>query len=488
MTLRDYLVLARKWWWLVAACAAIGAAAAYGVRSLQPPSYQAHATLLVNQVQTPGTVAYNDVLASERLAETYRRMVISRPVLEDAQESLQIPGGPEALAGRLTVDAVPDTQLIRLSARAGTPEEAARIANGVVDTVLERNSAGEFGTAGSLAVVEGAVPPSSPSGNRAVLMAVLGMVLGAVVGGGTAVLVESLDDRVRDPDRVRRLGLPLLGTVYHTRRIGKSVLISRDEPDAPAAEAYRVVRTAVQFALLDREWRTLLVTSAQEGEGKTTTAANLAVVAAQAGRRVVAVDADLRRPALHEAFGLGNRAGLTDLLLQRDARLETYLQATDVAGCAVLTSGPLLPTPDALLASARLRDVLAEAAAAADLVVIDGPPVLPVADAGYLAHLADGTILVLDARTTRHGPAARAVATLRHAGATVVGAVLNRVRDREAYGYYGYQSAPAPAAARPSPNGARPDAAEAPPRASGGRPRRKATGRGTRERAARERP
>lgn len=437
MELRYALQLTRRWWWLVALCAVAGGLAAYAMVRQQVPEYWATATLMVSQVQTQGTVTYNDVLASERLTETYRRLIESLPVLEEAQGTLQLPGGTGELARLLEAGSVPQTQLIQVSARTQDPEQAANIANTVADVVIARNRSGLLGTRGSLSIAERAVTPAAPSGGAGTAGILLGLFGGAFVAVGLALLLEYADDRVRDAERVRTLGLSLLGTVRR-RKGSDRTLVSRDAPDSADAEAYRVIRTAVQFAFLDRPLRSLFVTSAQPGEGKTTTAANLAIVAAQSGKRVVVVDADLRRPQIHRVFDLSNSRGLTDLVLQSNGHFGEFLQNTGVRNCWALTSGPLPPNPDSVMASTRLQQVLEQISTSVDLLIIDGPPVLPVADAGYLAHAADGTILVIDAGRTRRPTVARALASLQHAGATVIGSVLNRARIGQGDTYYGY--------------------------------------------------
>jgi len=181
------------------------------------------------------------------------------------------------------------------------------------------------------------------------------------------------------------------------------------------------------------------VVSAEPGEGKTTTAANLAAALAQAGNRVILVDADLRRPRLHTLFGVSNNLGLTTALLPDGDPLAAHLQTTTVPGLRLLTSGPQPPNPAELVGSERMTALLAEMNTLADWVVLDTPPVLAVADAALLAHASDATLLVVDAQSTRRRSAQRAVALLTAAGAHVVGAVLNRLPlPTGTYGqYYG---------------------------------------------------
>jgi non-specific protein-tyrosine kinase len=204
-------------------------------------------------------------------------------------------------------------------------------------------------------------------------------------------------------------------------------LITVSEPRSPVSEAYRTLRTNLDFADLDQSLKTLVVTSAGVGEGKSTTLANLAVVSAQAGRKVVLVDADLRRPALHQLFGLSNESGLTTAMVDDSALAEPPLQAAGVEGLSVLTSGPLPPNPADLMGSRRMEEVIAALAGEADQVFFDTPPVVAVTDAAVLATKVDGVLLVVSAGKTRRESARTAVQRLEQINARLVGTVLTNV-------------------------------------------------------------
>ncbi len=214
-------------------------------------------------------------------------------------------------------------------------------------------------------------------------------------------------------------------------------LATLTDPRSPAAEAFRTLRSNLQFSTLENPVRTLLVTSAGADEGKSTTLCNLAVAVAQAGTRTVIVDCDLRRPSIHEIFDLANDKGLTSALLDgADGSLP--LQETAVPGLRVLTAGPLPPNPADLLGTQRMQKVIDSLAASAELVLFDSPPVSIVTDAAILASKMDGVILVVSAGKTRRETAGRAKAILEKANARVLGVVLNNARvDARLYKYYG---------------------------------------------------
>lgn len=213
-------------------------------------------------------------------------------------------------------------------------------------------------------------------------------------------------------------------------------LVALSEPQSAAAEAFRTLRTNIQFAGLDRTLQLISVTSAGVDEGKSAVAANLAITMAQAEQRVVLVDCDLRRPALHTLFGLNNEQGITTMLLASEGTAAP-LQATSVPGLSLLASGPLPPRPADILGSRRFGEILQSLRDSADVVIIDTPPVLAVTDAVVLAPRVDGVILVMRAGHTRREPAKQAKTVLEKAKANIVGIVLNDAELNATTDYYG---------------------------------------------------
>jgi capsular exopolysaccharide synthesis family protein len=209
-------------------------------------------------------------------------------------------------------------------------------------------------------------------------------------------------------------------------------------PRSGIAEAYRTLRANVEFSSVDAPVRTLLVTSAVPGEGKSVTACNLAVAFAQSGRRVLLVDADLRRPGVHRLFDLANDRGLTDMLRDEAVGLDSVCHRSEQANLRILTTGPLPPNPAELLGSNRMQARLTLLLESADLVVMDSPPLQAVTDAAILSSFVDGTLLVVDANRSRRRHVRKARETLTRAGAHVLGAVLNRVAARDSLEYAGY--------------------------------------------------
>jgi len=202
-------------------------------------------------------------------------------------------------------------------------------------------------------------------------------------------------------------------------------LVTLADPQSAAAEAYRTLRINLQFTVLDKELRSLLVTSPGPGEGKTTTLANLAVTMAQVDRRVIVVDCDLRRPQMHQLFGLENGRGLTSMMLEDEFLANPPLQPTQVAGLSILTSGPLPPRPADLLGSKRMGQIIGALCDQSDIVLFDAPPVMSATDAAVLATRVDGVLLVISAGETRREHAISALERLQKINANVLGSVLN---------------------------------------------------------------
>lgn len=216
-------------------------------------------------------------------------------------------------------------------------------------------------------------------------------------------------------------------------------LICLYDPQSPIAEAYRTLRTNIQYAGVNKEIKSLMVTSAGPEEGKTTTIANLAVAVAQTDKKVLLIDGDLRKPNIHRSFQVSNRVGLTNLLI-RQAQLDYVIQKMPGIELYLLTSGPVPPNPAELLGSQRMKELLEELKAQYDMVLIDTPPLLAVTDAQLLASYVDGVLLVLGSGKVLRDHAKKAKALLDHVGANVVGAVLNKKQmDSESYYYYYYE-------------------------------------------------
>ena len=277
---------------------------------------------------------------------------------------------------------------------------------------------------------------TNPVRPRVSMNTALAGVVGAMLAVGVSFLIEYLDDTVKTPDDIAlSSGLETLGVIGRLTQ-SDDELVTVSQPLSPASEAFRVLRTNIRFSSVDRPLRTLLVTSPGPLEGKSLTVANLAVTMAQAGLQVIVVDADLRRPRQHKVFRVHPRGGLTQSLL--DGVTNGRLQPIEGDNLTVLPAGELPPNPVELLGSQRMQDLLSQLLTRADIVLIDSPPVLPVADAAVLAPNIDGVLLIVHAGKTRRQALLQAVEGLYQVGGNLIGAVLNSVPVGRGGYYYNY--------------------------------------------------
>lgn len=294
----------------------------------------------------------------------------------------------------------------------------------------------EAQTTSSVTQVEPAGVPVYPVLPRVRTNTILAAMLGLLLAVGIVFLIEALDDTLRDPEEAsRQLGLPILGFIArYTMPDEPPITVS--EPRAPVAEAFRALRTNIQFASVDRSLHSLLVTSPSPADGKSTVVANLGVVMAQGGRSCVLVDSDLRRPKLHKLLRLSNQRGLSELFVQSQIHMDGSLQKTEVPNLFVLTSGSLPPNPSELLGSEKMLEIIHEIEGQSDLLIVDSPPVLAVTDASVLAPRMDGVLLVVKPGVTKFMAVKQAVEQLRRVGANVIGIVLNEVEFKRSRYYY----------------------------------------------------
>ncbi len=282
-------------------------------------------------------------------------------------------------------------------------------------------------------IMESARPPEIPTQSRLSYM-ILGAALGLGIGILLALLQEYLDDRINTVDEAERiLQLPSLGIIPMVEESGIRLLRNRNY--SPIAEAYRTLRTNINFASVDNPIRTLMMTSTSPGEGKSMTTSNLACVIAMDGKKVILVDTDLRRPTVHKLFGLKKKPGLTDILVGTHT-IGQALQQTEVPGVMVITSGTLAPNPAELLGSEAMGNFIEAVREAADMVLFDAPPTLAVSDPALLSSRMDGVLFVISHGETKRGAARQAISTLTRARANTIGFVLNKA-DSTGRGYYG---------------------------------------------------
>ena len=447
MDLRDYLRAVRKRWWMVVGATTVAVGVAIAVTLLTPPKYAASVTFFISTRGTEVTQAfqggqfaqqrvksYVDVLTSNRLAQA---IVAGGPINLDA----------ETVQTEISAQVVPDTVLVEATVTDGDRARALQLAQSLAAEFpaliakLETPPGSKTPTVGVQIIAEPrlAEAPVSPQPLRNVGLSVA---LGLIVGVGAAALRESLDTTIRSPEALTKAAdAPMLCAIPFDSKAEKFPLITEGSAQSSRAEAMRQLRTNLQFVNVDRPLRSLVVSSAVPGEGKSTTVCNLGIAFAEAGKRVILVDADLRRPKVAEYLGLEGAVGLTNILAGQ-ASVRDAVQPWGSSGLWVLPSGYVPPNPSELLGSGNMADLLAALSSGFDVILIDTPPLLPVTDAAVMATVADGCLLVSRYAKTTTTQAAMASGALAAVGAKLHGCVLNMIpaKHTNQYAYYSYTS------------------------------------------------
>ncbi|WP_306512349.1 polysaccharide biosynthesis tyrosine autokinase [Janibacter hoylei] len=446
MQLSELLAVIRQRGKLIVACVVLAVAAAVAVTLTTTPVYEARARIYLSAEKASSGSSEGGVfvLTSEDL-ETYVSILETPAVLEPLREELGMePGHPI----QVSAETSGTTSILNITARASDGQEAADVANEVGPQLGK--VAGEFSTllksSGQKVVstpIQPATAPSRPVSPDPVRNLGLGLLAGLVLGLGLAFMRHALDTRVRGEEDIRPYsdapmlaGLPL-------ERSSKSLVSVEDDPHGRHAEAIRRLRTNLMFVDVTTGRHSFVVTSAMPGEGKTTTAVNLALAMADSGRRTLLVDADLRNPSVARTLGMEGSVGLTTVLLG-DAEVHDVIQTWGSAGMDVLPAGQVPPNPSELLGSAPMEALLSSLVDEYDFVLVDSPPVVPVIDAVVVERLTGGLLMIVGIDRTKKKDLVAALKQLDTVGARVSGFARNFVQGKDGeyrYGYHTYEQA-----------------------------------------------
>lgn len=457
MELRDYMRGLRRHWLAIVLMTLVGLATAYGWFLIQTPVYEATAVGLVqtrtvavegedeqNLIQNPAF----DSFAGAKLP-TYIDMATWKIVADGAVAAVGIDEPVAQVVSRITVDNPGDTNIIRVTAQAGSSGDAIALAQAWLASLVTAIDTYEGdGTPGSspvtITVDQSAVVPTTPIFPDLQTSLIVGGVLGLGVGIAFALTRTVSDRRIRAVDDVEsRTGLPVVGTIPLTARADENRLFDADAMNDKGtrfavAEALRALRTNLQFMDVDNPPRTIVVTSPLPSDGKSTIACNLALTLAASGKAVVLIDGDLRRSTVATTMGLAGGAGLSDVLSGRAELAEVMQRTRHSSNLFVLTAGSVPPNPSEVLGSDRMRKLLADLARHAT-VIVDAPPLLPVTDGAVLTHQSDGALLVVSVGKTTYDLLDKALDTLNKVGGRALGVVLNKAPlrgiDSSTYSY-----------------------------------------------------
>ena len=448
MNLHDFVKLIRNRWMTIVFTSLITILGAIGYNLLQTPLYQASTRLFVSTTSGKSiSESYSGTRLSQERVFSYTELVSGATLAQRTIDRLGLDMGAETLKARVTAKSKPDTVLIDVSVLDASPVQARDIANALSDEFvvmareLETPSPGAQPDA-RVIVEQRATVPDKPLVPKTIRNLILAIGLGGLLGLGLAFLRDLLDNTVKTQETLEEItGTGAVGYIPLDKELASAPAISFDNDNSATAEAFRKLRTNLQFLNVDHPPRVLVVTSSSPSEGKSTTSINIALALAEAERTVVLVDGDLRRPRLAKYLDVIGSVGVSTVL-SGGAALDEVLQHTKFPRLSVLAAGPTPPNPSELLGSIAAEKMLSELRSRFDYVIIDSAPLLAVTDGAILAAKSDGALVVVKAGKTRRDQLAHAIGMLNDVGATLLGAVLTMMPTRGSgaysYNYYYY--------------------------------------------------
>ena len=449
MDLIEFWHLIKKSRLLIGATTLLGLILSAIITFTTTPIYQAKAQLFVS---TPASALDISALATggsftQQRVKSYAQIIANPLTLKPVIKDLKLDTTPDQLAKMITANAPLDTVLINLTVSNQDPKLAAEIANAVADqfavTVgdLELKGLGVDAPV-KVSTVVGAIPPTTPSSPKKSLNLLLGLILGFGMGFGLSMLRAIFDNSVKNEDHLD--GTPLLAAIGFDETADEKPLITQIGRYAARTESYRTFRTNLQFINPDAHPQAIVITSSLPNEGKSTSAANIALSLAQAGAKTILVDTDLRRPKIPVYFGTSSMAyGVTELIsgkrLLNMKSLKELIQKDEKTPLHILVSGHIPPNPSELLGSNKFDELIALLRKQYDYIILDCPPMLPVTDAAIVAAKADGAVLVVHAGVTLRPQFIGTRDAIASVGSTVIGVVLNKIPESSLEYEYGYR-------------------------------------------------
>lgn len=452
--IREVFVTLLKKWYIIAICFILATSSAFVVTQFyMKPVYKAHTTLFLGKESDKvASLSIADIQINNQLVNDYRELLKSNLVADSIEKKLGVNAG--RFKRNVNVQTVKDSRIFSISYEDTDPQLAADVVNELA--LVIKQMASDIIQVKNVKVIDTAKTPTFPVSPSKKKNVGLAGIVGLALGAGLIYLLEMLDYTFKKPEDVeRQLELNVIGTVpeFEGGKRGKRKakdpkvleqdylknLITKNDPKAPASEAFREIRTNLHYMSVDKELKSIVITSPTLGDGKTVTAVNVAVAFAKSGKKVLVIDADLRKPKVHHYFGIANEKGLTNIIKgDIDDKEINSMTLRGIQNLFVIPSGPIPPNPAEILSSNKMQQLLEKLKDDYDTIIIDTPPVGQVTDAAILAGSTDGVVLVFACSQTRIDMAKRAKKALVSVNSNIIGTVLTKM-DTGRGNYYNYE-------------------------------------------------
>lgn len=443
--IKDFMGYLRKFLipMIVVALITIGGSIFYNL-AIKTPMYKTSTTVVLAQGtgdQVNSSVTLNDISINQKLVATYTEIVKSKLVLEQVIEDLKLDTTTEKLAKHVTVAAIEDTEILKITVEDGNRIAAAQIANKIAD-VFTKEIVNIY-QLNNVSVIDVAQVNDKRSNDTTIRDAAIALLISIFGISAIAFIIYYFDDTIKyNEDLEKKIGLPIAGKIVKSeieKKTASDELLVDKYPKSIVSESIKSLRTNLQFSNVDKGFKTILVTSANASEGKSFVSSNLAVSFAQANKKVLLVDCDLRKGRLHKLFNLPNLNGISTLLTDELENYKKYIQKTHIKNLSIIPRGVYPPNPSELLGSQKCKDLIAALKQKYDIIIFDGAPCNGVTDSVIMSTNVDETIIVArDARTPK-STLDTARESLQKVNAHITGVVLNGVNRKIAkyYSYYG---------------------------------------------------
>ena len=406
------------------------------------PMYSSYTTVvLAQQANSNSAITQSDITVNQKLVSTYSEIVKSKLVLQQTIDQLGLDMSYEQLQKNVSVKSVEDTEIIRITVADADQNRTAEITNKIAENFIKEVQG--IYDLNNVSVIDQAQTPDRPSNNtltRDLAIAAIIAIFGVVA---IAFIIFYFDDTVKfSEDLEKKIGMPIAGKIIKSDvrvKDAKSELINLHYPKSLVSESIKSLRTNLQFANVDKSMKTVLITSSLAGEGKSFVAINLAISFAQAGKKVLLVDCDLRKGRLHKVFDVPNVLGLSNLLTDSLSNSNKYIQKTGVKELSLITRGAFPPNPSELLGSKKNKDLIEALKKKYDVIIFDGAPCNGVTDSVIMSTLVDEVLIVTKDTTTPRNSLNATKEMLEKVDAPIAGIVMNCVNKKVAkyYNYYG---------------------------------------------------